>query len=43
MLQEPDALERVTTLLPAGFPQRVFKPIRTGMLAQAEKVFDELE
>jgi serine/threonine-protein kinase HipA len=43
VLQVPDALERVEALLPPGFPQRVFKPIRTGMLAQAEKFIDELE
>lgn len=43
VLQVPDALERVAALLPAGFPQRVFKPIRTGMLAQAEKFIDEME
>jgi serine/threonine-protein kinase HipA len=38
----PDALERAAALLPAGFPQRVFKPIRAGMLAQAKKFMAEL-
>ena len=37
VLQVPDALERVAGELPDGFPQRVFKPIRAGMLAQADK------
>jgi serine/threonine-protein kinase HipA len=38
----PDALERAAALLPPGFPQRVFKPIRAGMLAQAKKFMAEL-
>ena len=42
VLQVPYALERVSAQLPAGFPQRVFKPIRAGMLAQAEKFIAEL-
>ena len=42
VLQVPDALERMEAQLPAGFPQKVFKPIRTGMLAQAEKFVAEL-
>lgn len=42
VLQVPDALERVAAALPEGFPQRVFKPIRAGMLAQAEKFMAEL-
>ncbi len=42
VLQVPEALERVAAELPDGFPQRVFKPIRAGMLAQAEKFIDEL-
>ena len=42
VLQVPDALDRVAAQLPAGFPQRVFKPIRAGMLAQAEKFIAEL-
>ncbi|MDP3825634.1 MAG: HipA domain-containing protein, partial [Polaromonas sp.] len=42
VLQVPDALERVAAGLPDGFPQRVFKPIRAGMLAQAEKFMAEL-
>ncbi len=33
----PDALDRVADQLPPGFPQRVSKPIRKGMLAQAER------
>ena len=42
VLQVPHALERVAALLPAGFPQRVFKPLRAGMLAQADKFVDGL-
>lgn len=42
VLQVPDALERMEAQLPAGFPRKVFKPIRTGMLAQAEKFVAEL-
>ena len=42
VLQVPDALERVAAQLPQGFAPRVFKPIRTGMLAQAEKFIAEL-
>ncbi|MHB1200882.1 MAG: type II toxin-antitoxin system HipA family toxin [Polaromonas sp.] len=42
VLQVPDALERVAAQLPQGFAQRVFKPIRSGMLAQAEKFIAEL-
>ena len=42
VLQVPDALERVAAELPQGFPQRVFKPIRAGMLAQAEQFMSEL-
>ncbi len=42
VLQVPDALERMAAQLPPGFPQRVFKPIRTGMLAQTEKFMAEL-
>ena len=42
VLQVPDALERVAAELPQGFPQRVFKPIRAGMLAQAEQFISEL-
>jgi serine/threonine-protein kinase HipA len=38
----PDALERAAALLPPGFPQRVFKPIRAGMLAQAGKFMTDL-
>jgi serine/threonine-protein kinase HipA len=38
----PDALERAAALLPPGFPQRVLKPIRAGMLAQAKKFMAEL-
>ncbi|MCY7371359.1 MAG: type II toxin-antitoxin system HipA family toxin [Polaromonas sp.] len=37
VLQVPDALERMAAQLPDGFPQHVFKPIRAGMLAQADK------
>ena len=43
VLLVPDALQRVAAELPDSFPQRVFKPIRAGMLAQAEKFMDELE
>lgn len=42
VLQVPDALERVAAELPEDFPQRVFEPIRAGMMAQAEKFIDEL-
>ena len=42
VLQVPDALERVAAELPQRFPQRVFKPIRAGMLAQAEQFMSEL-
>ncbi|MDP2820121.1 MAG: type II toxin-antitoxin system HipA family toxin [Polaromonas sp.] len=42
VLQVPDALERVAAQLPPRFPQRVFKPIRAGMLAQAEQFISEL-
>ncbi|GAB3479643.1 type II toxin-antitoxin system HipA family toxin [Polaromonas eurypsychrophila] len=42
VLQVPDALDRVAAQLPPGFPQRVFKPIRAGMLAQAEQFISEL-
>lgn len=42
VLQVPDALERIAAQLPPGFPQRVFKPIRAGMLAQAEQFISEL-
>ena len=38
----PEALERAAALLPPGFPRRVFKPIRAGMLAQAEKFMADL-
>ncbi len=36
VLQVPYALEQVEALLPPGFPARVFKSIRAGMLAHAE-------
>ncbi|OOG43018.1 type II toxin-antitoxin system HipA family toxin [Polaromonas sp. A23] len=42
VLQVPEALDQVEAQLPAGFPQRVFKTIRTGMLAQAEQFIAEL-
>ncbi|MDP1743101.1 type II toxin-antitoxin system HipA family toxin [Polaromonas sp.] len=42
VLLVPDALERVAAQLPAGFPQRVFKTIRAGMLAQADQFIAEL-
>ena len=37
VLQVPEALTQVADTLPAGFPQRVFKPIRVGMLTQANR------
>jgi serine/threonine-protein kinase HipA len=37
VLQVPVALEEVSQELPPGFPQKVFAPIRAGMLAQAER------
>ncbi|MES2972011.1 MAG: type II toxin-antitoxin system HipA family toxin [Pseudomonadota bacterium] len=43
VLQVPDALERVEAMLPRGFPQGVFRPIRRGMLEQAERFVDALE
>ena len=42
VLQVPDALERVEAMLPPGFPQGVFRPIRRGMLEQAERFVDGL-
>jgi serine/threonine-protein kinase HipA len=42
VLQVPYALERVAAQLPTGFPQKVFSPIRRGMIAQAEKFMDEI-
>lgn len=42
VLLVPDALEQVAAQLPAGFPQRVFKTIRAGMLAQADQFIAEL-
>jgi len=43
VLQVPDALERVEDMLPPGFPQGVFRPIRRGMLEQAERFVEGLE
>ena len=34
-------LARVALLLPPGFPPQMFKPLRAGMLAQAEKFMAE--
>jgi serine/threonine-protein kinase HipA len=42
VLQVPYALERVAEQLPQGYPQRVFKTIRAGMLAQAQRFMDSL-
>lgn len=42
VLQVPDALERAEALLPKGFPAKVFKSIRAGMLAQVRRFTDEL-
>ncbi|MES2399412.1 MAG: type II toxin-antitoxin system HipA family toxin [Pseudomonadota bacterium] len=42
VLQVPDALERAEALLPKGFPAKVFKSIRSGMLAQARRFTDEM-
>lgn len=39
----PASLERVQAQLPAGFPSKVFKPIRAGMLAQARKFREGLQ
>ena len=36
VLQVPYALDQAEALLPPGFPPRVFKSIRAGMLAQAD-------
>ncbi len=43
VLQVPDALERVEALLPPGFAPAVFRPIRRGMLEQAERFVQGLE
>jgi serine/threonine-protein kinase HipA len=42
VLRVPLMLENVEAQLPAGFPQKVFKPIRDGMLAQANRFVDGL-
>jgi serine/threonine-protein kinase HipA len=42
VLQVPYALERVAEQLPPGYPQRVFKTIRAGMVAQAQRFMDSL-
>jgi serine/threonine-protein kinase HipA len=42
VLQVPYALERVAEQLPQGYPQRVFKTIRAGMVAQAQRFMDSL-
>jgi serine/threonine-protein kinase HipA len=42
VLQVPYALERVAEQLPQGYPQRVFKTIRAGMTAQAQRFMDSL-
>jgi serine/threonine-protein kinase HipA len=42
VLQVPYALERVAEQLPPGYPQRVFKTIRAGMTAQAQRFMDSL-
>ncbi|MBI2724813.1 MAG: type II toxin-antitoxin system HipA family toxin [Polaromonas sp.] len=42
VLQVPGALERAEALLPKGFPAKVFKAIRAGMLAQARRFTDEM-
>jgi serine/threonine-protein kinase HipA len=42
VLQVPYALERVADQLPRGYPQRVFKAIRAGMVAQAQRFMDSL-
>jgi serine/threonine-protein kinase HipA len=42
VLQVPYALERVAEQLPPGYPQRVFKTIRAGMQAQAQRFMDNL-
>ena len=42
VLQVPRMLNQVEAQLPEDFPQRVFQPIRRGLLAQAEKFIDAL-
>lgn len=42
VLQVPQALDEAEAMLPPDFPQRVFKPIRAGMLAQADKFMADL-
>ncbi len=42
VLLVPDALARIESELPSGFPQRVWNPIRNGMIRQAERFIDGL-
>ena len=42
VLQVPDALEHVGSMLPPGFPARVFQTIRDGMVMQAGRFVDGL-
>ena len=42
VLQVPYALEQAEALLPPGFPARVFRSLRAGMLAQAENFVAEM-
>ena len=42
VLRVPLMLQEVQAQLPAGFPQKVFRPIRDGMLAQANRFVDGL-
>ena len=42
VLLVPSVLEYMATQLPDKFPSKVFKPIRTGMLAQVQKFLDNM-
>jgi serine/threonine-protein kinase HipA len=42
VLQVPDALERMARQLPEGFPAKVWRPVRAGMLAQTQKFLDNM-
>ncbi len=42
VLLVPDALARMADKLPDGFPGKVWRPIRAGMLAQTQKFLDNM-
>ncbi|MBC7434730.1 MAG: HipA domain-containing protein, partial [Bdellovibrionales bacterium] len=43
VLQVPAALDRVGAMLPPGFPEKVFRTIRDGMVMQAGRFVDGLQ